>query len=241
MWTTNGFSPYTSSEKKKKKRKTAQAWLAKFLIMTVTALVTPSSTTMLSIWALSHMGICAHTCCGIRQISGLIHLSLVKVCVCARLRSHGCGGLLLAWQNTDGRAGIKPKQLKSRLELFEKRRGLFGSRGLQWLIHQLRTFQITARQMLITDAHTAAFVPPLPPCVPVMGAAGDSGFNLDPFNAHTSGNVSRVERHINSFLQLDEAAAAQDINNSSVLRVGCLATAAGHWSEGKVIPVGSQE
>lgn len=61
----------------------------------------------------------------------------------------------------------------------------------------------------------------------VMGAAGDSGFNLDPFDAHQSGNVSRVESHINSFLQLDEAAAAQDINNSSVLRVCCLATAAG--------------
>lgn len=81
--------------------------------------------------------------------------------------------------------------------------------------------------MLVTDTHTAASLPPLPPCVAVMGAAGDSGFNLDPFDAHQSGNVSRVESHINSFLQLDEAAAAQDINNSSVLRVGCLATAAG--------------
>lgn len=41
----------------------------------------------------------------------------------------------------------------------------------------------------------------------VTGAAGDSGFNPDPFDAHQSGNASRVESHINSFLQLDEAAA----------------------------------
>lgn len=49
---------------------------------------------------------------------------------------------------------------------------------------------------------------------------GDLGFNLDPrpLDPHQSGNVSQAESHINSFLEPDEVAATQHINNTLLLR-----------------------